>query len=223
MRQESWVSRVRAARKASTPPAHCLPYFCFPFSSLSAFSLLPTSCFSGFSLFSLPHSHYLPLSVLFICSPSQASICPLAAINQRRMEVPARPVRASAVSGRELQACPVATHSLCHPSAHQAAHPAVQQGSTCSHINLLHFTFFNILNAFASQLHRYSQDHPQSRPLPLQGIFPTLGRARERGSTTGRLSWDFPPSSAEPADPQLVMLADMSETVTPPAQLPCSS
>lgn len=91
-------------------------------------------------LLSLPHSHYLPLSAPFTCSLSKASICPLVSTNQRWMEVPARPVRTSAVSGRELQACPVATHSLCHPSPHQAVHPAAQQGNSCSCTNLLHFT-----------------------------------------------------------------------------------
>lgn len=143
-------------------------------------------------LFSLPHSHYLPLSVLFICSPSQASICPLAAINQRWMEVPARPVRASAVSGRELQACPVATHSLCHPSAHQAAHPAVQQGSRCSHINLLHFTFFNILNAFASQLHRYSQGSSSVTPFAFTGNFSYSGQSPGKRIYHRQIKLGFP-------------------------------
>lgn len=141
MLQESWVSRVRAAREASTP-AHCLPYFCCPLSSLSFFFSPPYLMFQWFFSFllSLPHSHYLPLSAPFTCSPSKASICPLVSTNQRWMEVPARPVRTSAVSGRELQACPVATHSLCHPSPHQAVHPAAQQGNSCSCTNLLHFT-----------------------------------------------------------------------------------
>lgn len=111
-------------------------------------------------------------------------------------------------------------HSLCHPSPQQAEHPAAQQGAV-SHINLSHFTILTFLMSLPLSSITRARDHPQSPRFPSQGIFAALGRAQERGSTTSRLSWDFPPFSAEPAlpDPWLVMLAEMSETVTPPAQL----
>lgn len=141
-------------------------------------------------LFSLPHSHCLPLSVLFICSPSQASICPLAAINQRWMEVPARPVRASAVSGRELQARPVATHSLCHPSAHQA--PSSAAGKQLLSHKPVAFHFFNILDAFASQLHRYSQGSSSVTPFAFTGNFSYSGQSPGKRIYHRQIKLGFP-------------------------------
>lgn len=138
------------------------------------------------------------------------------------MEVPAGPVTASAVSGRGVQACQMATTAC---ATQVPSRQCTQQCSSCSHIKLLHFIILAFFMPLLLSSITVARDHPQSPHFPSQGIFATLGRAQQRGSTTSRLSWDFPSFSAEPAlpDPRLVMLADMSETVTPPAQLPCSS
>lgn len=118
--EESSVSRVRAAEEASTPPAHCLPYFCFPFASLSAFSLLAASYFSVFPLF-LPHSNSLispcTSSPIYSFPFSNTHLSSLVSIKQRWREATARPVASSAASGRGLSACPTATPSSVPPKS----------------------------------------------------------------------------------------------------------
>lgn len=217
MLRESSVSRVRAAEEASTPPARCLPYFCFLSSSVSAFSLLAASYFRVFPLFifsSLTLTVLSPpaLPALFIHSPSQTSTHPLVSIKQRWMEAPARPVTPSAASGRGLKACSTATHSLVPSKPLPCGAASSAAGKQLLSRKPVAFHYFNILHTFVSQLHHYSKRSPSViPPSPSQGFFGTLGRARLRPD---RRIYHRQVGISLP-DPQLVTLVDTSDTCHP--------